>query len=85
MQILSVLKELAFFFFSQLVKYHQLYPFHNSLVKGKRQNSNQRYMVLSSHTGCLTTMKRNVVPTTCGSCNFENMKNIQNGKTFCTA
>lgn len=35
MQILSVLTELAFFLFSQLVKCHQLHPFDNTLVKGK--------------------------------------------------
>jgi len=46
MQILSVLKELAAFLFSKPVKQHQLHPFDNPLVKGKRQNTNQNDMIL---------------------------------------
>lgn len=39
-------EKISLFLFSQLVKYHQLHPFDNPLVKGKRQNSNHRQMIL---------------------------------------
>lgn len=66
-------KELVFFVFRQLVKYHQLHPFDSLPVKGKRQNSNQRYAIIISYW-MFDYYEKKHFPTTCGSCNAANQK-----------